>query len=83
MQSENQRTDSLRTPRNHRGRRSGLTLASRLEPWARDLWIDFRQITSPKRLRQVLNCLRSLVSLLEEVLATLEAQEAERSALDP
>ena len=50
----------------------------RLEPWAQALWRDFRIITEPRRLRQILNCLRSLLSMLENRLEDLEAQEATR-----
>ena len=75
MESWRSGTGHSRTPR---GRRSFVSQIGRLEPWAQALWRDFRIITEPRRLRQILNCLRSLLSMLENRLEDLEAQEATR-----
>ena len=62
--------------RSQRGRRSLISLISRLPPWARDLYIQFRDtITSGRDLRLVLHALRDLIQILEARLAEIEHQE--------
>jgi len=64
-----------RTPRNHRGGRSVLTIVSRLPTFALDLWERFRGETSPRELRRILNGLRALIVVLEDRLNSLEVAE--------
>ena len=69
-------TSRSREPRRaNRGNRSRLTRIASLEPWARDLCTQFRALTDPRRLRQVIRCLRSLLEFLGEHLASLEEEE--------
>ena len=67
--------DGSRTPR-RRGRRSLWTLISQLEPWARDVYNSLKVIESPRLLRIALRNLRDLITILEDRLQTLEANEA-------
>ena len=68
--------EASRTPRNHRGGRSLISLAASLPDWARRILVEHRFETSPRLLRLVLRALRTLVVLLETRLEELEANEA-------
>jgi len=65
--------------RSQRGRRSLISLISRLPSWARDLYSGaphrFREIRSGRELRLVLNALRDLIQILEAQLAEIEFRE--------
>ena len=76
------RNDSSRTPRNHRGRSSLLTLAAKLPVWARDLYNRYKQLECPRTLRQVLTALRNLLVLLEARLEELEVAERRANRAD-
>ena len=72
--------DHSRTPRNHRGGRSLITVIARLPTWARDLYNQFKDESSPRALRQVLAALRTLLHILEGRLAELETLESQATA---
>jgi hypothetical protein len=78
FEMDNRRSgESSRTPRNHRGNRSQLTLIARLPQWANNIWIQYKDDPNPRVLRQVLTALRTLIQLLEDRLEQQEGVEAD------